>query len=94
MSLTLPYSSVKISPESYHVKDIKKGTFGEVSKIKEEFEEFMDSIDQENVIMAILELSDMLGAIEGYIGKFNLKLEDIIKMKDATKRAFKNGERK
>ena len=44
--------------------------------------------------MLLVELSDLLGAIEGYCEKHNMKLEDLIKMKEATKRAFNDGTRK
>ena len=79
---------------SYHLHKINKGVYQEVSKITEEYEEFIDSINQNNKIMALCELSDMIGAIEGYVKKeYNLKLKDLIIMKNATKRAFKTGRR-
>ena len=51
---------------SYHIMPSYKGEYGEWSKIEEEFIEFEDSIHQNNTIMALLELSDMIGAIEEY----------------------------
>lgn len=78
----------------YHVREIKRVVFGEVSKITEEHEEFLESLEQKNPIMALVELSDLIGAIEGYVGKHHkLTLEDLLAMKDATKRAFTNGSR-
>ncbi len=78
----------------YHLRDIPRGEFGEVSKIREEFEEFLESLEQNNPIMALVELSDMIGAIEGYAEKHhNIKLDDIIALKTATHRAFKSGSR-
>lgn len=77
----------------YHKRKIERGEFGEFSKIKEEFEECQDAIDQNNKVMVLLELSDMLGAIEEYCKKYNLTLEDLIEMKNATKRAFESGSR-
>lgn len=79
---------------SYHIKNIPKGKFGNASKIKEEFLEFQDALNQKNKIMAIQELSDLLGAIEGYLLKYNLTLEDLIVMKNVTKKVFKEGYRK
>lgn len=79
---------------SYHLNKIQKGKFGEFSKIEEEFLEAKDSIEQKNDLMCLMELSDLLGAIEAYSNKFNMTLEDLIRMKDATKRAFKSGRRK
>lgn len=79
----------------YHKREIPKGKLGEISKINEEFQEFNDAIDQDNPIMALLELSDMIGAIEAYTRKvYNISLSDLIRMKDATKSAFESGHRK
>ena len=79
----------------YHVKRIKKGTYGEFSKIVEEVEEFHDATKQGNKIMAITELSDVIGAISGYLEKHfpDFSLEDLVIMAEATKRAFETGER-
>jgi hypothetical protein len=76
----------------YHLRDIPRGVFGEVSKITEEYEEFLESLEQKNPIMAMVELSDMIGAIEGYAEKhFKISLDDILALKNATQRAFKSG---
>jgi hypothetical protein len=80
--------------KGYHKKIIQKGVLGEPSKIREEFEEFMDSIEQDNPVMALIELSDLIGAIEAYAEKNNITLEHLINMKNATKRAFETGHRK
>lgn len=79
---------------SYHKSKITNGDFGKWTKIKEEFEEFEDALQQGNNLMSLLELSDMLGAIEEYIKQFNMTLSDLMIMKDATKRAFESGDRK
>jgi hypothetical protein len=78
----------------YHVATIVKGTLGEDSKIREEYEEFRDSLNQNNPLMAVFELSDLIGAIEAYAAKYNFTLDDLIKMKNTTARAFKDGTRK
>lgn len=67
---------------------------GTASKIREEFEEFMDAEEQANTVMAVLELSDMLGAIEAYVSRYNMTLSDLIIMMKATQSAFKDGTRK
>ncbi len=79
---------------SYHIQKIPKGSIGEVSKITEEYFEFMDSIKQKSDIMGLVELSDLLGAIEEYLKKFNITLNDLIIMSNITKRVFKTGYRK
>ncbi|MDW9481779.1 hypothetical protein GOB57_24325 [Sinorhizobium meliloti] len=79
----------------YHLKYIPKGVFGEVSKIEEEFLEFKDALKQENDVMAIVELSDQIGAIRGWLERNHptITLEKLITMNDATTRSFVNGHR-
>lgn len=80
---------------TYHLKEIKKGRYGESSKILEEVMELIDSEEQQCKIMALNELSDLIGAIDGYL-KQNypyLTLYDLIKMSDITHRAFLSGTR-
>lgn len=78
----------------YHKIQIPKGVLGEFSKISEEYLELFDAVEQDNKILEICELCDLVGAIEAYANKFNLSLDDIIKMKDATANAFNDGTRK
>lgn len=52
--------------KSWHNKEIEKGRLGYPDKILEEFLEFTDSIEQDIKLMALLELSDILGATEAY----------------------------
>ena len=78
----------------YHLREIKRGEFGEVSKITEEYDEFIESLEQKNPVMALVELSDLIGAIEGYAKRHhNISLEDLLALKNATERAFKSGHR-
>lgn len=80
---------------SYHLKPIPKGVFGEASKIEEETLEFLDALKQNNDIMAIIELSDQIGAIRGWLAKHHptITLEHLVTMNDATTRSFVNGHR-
>jgi len=80
----------------YHNKEIVKGEYGAFSKIQEELEELSDAIEQRNKIMQLIELSDLLGAIEGFLEKnfVDINLHDLVTMKNATKNAFKDGARK
>ena len=75
----------------YHKVKIQKGTIGEISKIEEELAELKDAIAQDNKIMVLCELSDLYGALEAYVENQNTTMEDVIKMSNATKRAFKDG---
>jgi hypothetical protein len=79
----------------YHNREIEKGVFGEVSKIREEFEEFMDAHTQGVTLMELQELSDMFLAVDGYLQKHHptISLTDLIKMADVTRRVFENGRR-
>lgn len=79
---------------SYHIAEIPKGELGHLSKINEEYLEFLDAYNQSNPIMELLELSDLLGAIEAYtLNHYDIELRDIIVMKEATQRAFESGHR-
>jgi hypothetical protein len=78
----------------YHIREIKKGELGKSSKIQEELDELVDSEMQSNKIMAMLELSDLYGAIEAVAQSYGLSMEDLKVMSDATKRAFRSGVRK
>lgn len=79
----------------YHIREIKKGVLGEASKVMEECEEFMDAVEQDVDIMALVELSDLLGAISAYLDKHHpsITMDDLHKMRETTERAFKNGRR-
>jgi hypothetical protein len=78
----------------YHRNKIEKGTIGKPSKIREEFEEFIDAHEQGNPVMELVELSDIIGAIELYAShQYNISLEELIVMKNATKSAFQDGDR-
>lgn len=81
--------------EGYHIKNINKGVLGEISKIQEELDELKDSKEQGSKIMELVELSDLIGAIEFYLEKYHegININDLKKMSDITKRAFINGRR-
>lgn len=79
----------------YHLKPIPKGEFGEISKIEEELLELKDANEQGIVIMELVELSDLIGAIRGYLDKYHpdIGLKDLIEMAEATSSAFEDGTR-
>ncbi|TLX17297.1 hypothetical protein FFR93_04615 [Rhizobium sp. MHM7A] len=56
-----------VEQPGYHLREIPKGVFGEASKILEEAAEFGEALEQGSKLMALIELSDMRGAIDGYI---------------------------
>lgn len=79
----------------YHLTPIAKGVLGEASKVLEEAQEFVDAVDQNVSIMALVELSDLVGAAEAYLAKHHptMSLDDLRAMSFVTKRAFENGRR-
>jgi multimeric flavodoxin WrbA len=80
---------------SYHVNVIPRGVYGESSKILEEVLELQDAEEQGAKLMALNELADIIGAVEGYLMKHYpvFDLDDLLKMKDLTANAFRSGHR-
>jgi hypothetical protein len=85
----------KLNSPGYHVYEIEKGEIGEISKIVEEVAELIDADAQNIKIMQLVELSDLIGAVESYLEKRHpaTTLQDLIAMSNVTKRAFKSGRR-
>lgn len=81
---------------AYHIRVIESGVYGELSKIREELEEVEDSVEQGCKFMELVELSDLYGAIEGYLEKHHptVVMDDLRIMSMVTKRAFMSGVRK
>lgn len=79
----------------YHVNHIERGELGELSKIREELDEAEDAQCQGCNLMLLLELSDVIGAIEFYLEKHHptISLDDLVEMASVTRRAFEIGER-
>lgn len=79
----------------YHKEKIAKGLYGESSKILEEVFELIDAEEQNAKIMALNELSDIIGAVRGYLIQHHPQytLDDLIKMADLTTSAFLDGDR-
>ncbi len=61
----------------YHLRPIPRGVFGNISKVLEEMAECEDAHDQGSSVMLILELSDLVGAIQGFLAAHNLTTKDI-----------------
>lgn len=79
----------------YHLSEIPRGVVGESSKILEETLELQDAERQGAKIMALVELSDLVGAIELYLRNRHphVTMEDLLTMARITRRAFENGRR-
>ncbi|KWA84197.1 hypothetical protein WL29_22820 [Burkholderia ubonensis] len=79
----------------YHLVAIPKGELGELSKIQEELDELRDAMAQGSRVMAAVELSDMMGAVQAFMDRHlpGMTLEDLVTFSTITKRAFVNGRR-
>lgn len=79
----------------YHLANIPKGEIGESSKLLEEVLELQDAEHQKARIMALVELSDLVGAIELYLRRHHptMTFDDLTTMARITRRAFENGRR-
>lgn len=77
----------------YHNTPIPKVNVGELEKILEEYRELRDAANSGNLIMSLVELSDMVGAIKLYAQNLGVTLEDLIIMSEATEKAFASGSR-
>ena len=79
---------------SSHKNEINRGFVGFASKIQEELDEYVDSIQQGVKIMAHLELSDLYGALEAHAHSLGLTMNDLNQMSIKTKKMFSDGIRK
>lgn len=79
-----------INTFSWHNRKIKKGSYGELSKIEEELDEAREALEQGNKLMFLIELSDVIGAVEGVIQKHGLSLNDLIKFSNKVKESKRN----
>lgn len=79
----------------YHITAIKRGEVGEISKIREELDELDDAAQQGVRIMALVELSDLVGAINCHLARHfpGFTLDDLSAMASVTARAFQSGRR-
>lgn len=76
------YSSLKFNKKiSFHELPIRKGIYGEISKIQEEVDEAIDSSVRGHRVMLLLELADIIGAIDGMLLKQfpEFTTEDLLK---------------
>lgn len=86
---------VPVENPGYHVDEIEKGEYGTSSKILEEVNELIDAEKQGSKILALVELSDIVGAIIGYleVNHPDFTVGDVLTMARITERVFKNGHR-
>ncbi|KVP96734.1 hypothetical protein WJ97_12705 [Burkholderia ubonensis] len=92
---TLPTAGTPLDKPGYHLVAIPRGELGELSKIQEELDELRDAMAQGSRVMAAVELSDMVGAIQAFMDRHlpGMTIEDLLTFSNITKRAFVNGRR-
>lgn len=79
----------------YHKREIPtRGVFGKTSKVREELEELEEAIEQGCKILALCEMSDLYGALEGVAETYGVTMTDIAQMSALTKSAFLDGTRR
>ena len=78
----------------YHVRPIAKGVYGEPSKIREELEELEDALEQGNRIMALVELSDLYGALKAVAENLGATMSEVRIMAEKTSEVFRKGGRR
>lgn len=78
----------------YHLREIQKGILGKPSKIREEVDELEEALEQDNRILALVELSDIYGALKLVALSLGTNMQEVVKMSEATERAFMDGSRK
>lgn len=61
----------------FHRTRIQRGNYGEVSKIREEWEEAVDALAQGQYLMLLIELSDMIGAAAGVAYRYGVTIDGI-----------------
>lgn len=74
----------------WHNRPIKKGIYGEFSKVEEEVDEAREALEQNNHLMYLIELSDIIGAIEKIAENHGLSLEDLINFSNKVKESKKD----
>lgn len=79
----------------FHINPIEKGILGTSSKILEEVQELIDAENQNLKILALWELSDIIGAIQLYLEERypTITIYDLIKMAEKNSDMFKEGVR-
>lgn len=86
-----------VESKGYHKAKITKGVYGEFSKIEEEFLELKDAFEQKNKVLQLVEFTDLIGAIEGFVAKNfkeTISIADLHSMSKLTRYAFESGIRK
>jgi len=77
----------------YHQNFIMKFPHGNVHKLKEEVDEFLDAYASGNPIMAMQELSDIYLILRTIANDYGIDVSDLAKMADTTESVFLSGDR-
>lgn len=80
----------------YHIDIIPKEPIGTAEKVMEEALELVDACKQANPVMALVEMSDIIGGIQLLLESDfggSVSIEDLITMANTTRRAFESNRR-
>jgi predicted house-cleaning noncanonical NTP pyrophosphatase (MazG superfamily) len=61
----------------FHKATIERGVYGQLSKIQEELDEARDAESQGQDLMLLIELADIVGAVEGVATRYGFTLEQL-----------------
>jgi hypothetical protein len=78
----------------YHIAEIPRGEYWKSSKSLEEVLELQDAETQGVRIMALVEASDIYGALILWCRENGTNMGELAAMSNVTERAFKDGSRK
>lgn len=60
-----------------HKREIIVGEYGSWSKVIEESQECLDALEQENPVLVLVELSDLYGAIRGWLAGHSIVISEV-----------------
>lgn len=66
----------------FHKREIIKGEYGQLSKIREELDEAVDAEEEGQELLLIIELADIIGAVRGVANKYGITLDQLIKFSE------------
>lgn len=91
--LALPRLQHLISNSGYHLRNFVKEDYMSAYKIKEETQEFLDAVEQNDKLLQLCEMSDLIQAIEDYAISMGVDFDDLRKFGKKTSNAYQSKKR-
>ena len=73
----------------FHVMPVRRGTYGELSKVQEELDEALDAETRGQKLLLMIELSDIIGAVAGVAERHGYSLDDLIQFSELRRNVFR-----